>query len=62
MTWGRFIRQLTGHGRREAMADEIMRDYEAEAEPQKRAIKTRVAAVERLVRQLEKEVTTWPLR
>lgn len=59
---GQFIRQLTGHGRREAKADEIIREYEAEAEPQKRAIKTRVAAVERLVRQLEKDQKTWQSR
>lgn len=59
---GRLIRQLTGHGRREAKADEIMRDYEAEAAPQKRAIKTRVAAIERLVEQLEKDQASWPLR
>ncbi|WP_268943998.1 hypothetical protein [Paracoccus benzoatiresistens] len=56
---GRLIRHLTGHGRREAKADEIMREYEAETAPEKRAIKARVAAVERLVQQLEREVTTW---
>ncbi|WP_347139422.1 hypothetical protein [Paracoccus sp. SSK6] len=56
---GRLIRQLTGHGRREAKADEIMREYEAETAPEKRAIKARVAAVERLVRKLEEDVTAW---
>ena len=56
---GRLICQLTGRGRREAKADEIMRDYEAEAAPQKRAIKARVAAIERLVQQLEKDTTAW---
>ena len=56
---GRLICQLTGRGRREAKADEIMRDYEAEAAPQKRAIKARVAAIGRLVQQLEKDTTAW---
>lgn len=57
---GRLIRQLTGHGRREAKADEIMREYRKEAAPEKRAIKARVAAIERLVQQLEKDARTWP--
>jgi hypothetical protein len=56
---GRLIRQLTGHGRREAKTDEIMREHLAQSAPEKRAIKARVAAVERLVQQLEREVTTW---
>jgi len=56
---GRLIRQLTGHGRREAKADEIMREHLEKSAPEKRAIKARVAAVERLVQQLEKEVATW---
>ena len=56
---GRLIRHLTGHGRREAKADEIIRDYEAEAALQKRAIKARVAAIGRLVQQLEKDTTAW---
>ena len=56
---GRLIRQLTGHGRREAKAEEIMREHLEKSAPEKRAIKARVAAVERLVQQLEKEVATW---
>jgi hypothetical protein len=56
---GRLIRQLTGHGRREAKAEAIMREHLEKSAPEKRAIKARVAAVERLVQQLEKEVTTW---
>ena len=56
---GRLIRQLTGHGRREAKAEEIMREHLEKSAPEKRAIKARVAAVERLVQQLEKEVTQW---
>ncbi|QIR84995.1 hypothetical protein [Paracoccus sp. AK26] len=56
---GRLIRQLTGHGRREAKAEEIMREHLKKSAPEKRAIKARVAAVERLVQQLEKEVSTW---
>ena len=55
---GRLIRQLTGHGRREAKADEIMREHLEKSAPEKRAIKARVAAVERLVQQLEKKVVT----
>lgn len=57
---GRLIRQLTGHVRREARADEIMREHQVQSAPEKRAIKARVAAVERLVQKLEKDVTTWP--
>ena len=56
---GRLICKLTGRGHREAKADEIIRDYEAEAALQKRAIKARVAAIERLVQQLEKDTTPW---
>lgn len=59
---GRLIRQLTGHGRREAKADEIIREYEAEIAPQKREMKTRVAAIQRLVEQLEKDQASWRSR
>lgn len=62
MTWGRLIRQLTGRGRREAKADEIMRDYEAEAAPQVREIKARAAAIERLVQQLGRDQASWQSR
>ena len=54
---GRLIRQLTGHGRRAEKADAIMRDHMNESAPEKRAIKARVAAIERLVQQLEKDTT-----
>ena len=57
---GRLIRQLPGHGRREAKADEIRREHQAQSAPEKRAIKARVAAIERLVQQLEKDARTWP--
>lgn len=56
---GRLIRQLTGHGRRAEKADTIMRDHMADSAPEKRAIKARVAAIERLVQQLEKDTTAW---
>ncbi|MFN4062327.1 MAG: hypothetical protein ACK4IA_16460 [Paracoccus hibiscisoli] len=52
---GRLIRQLTGHGRRAERADSIMRDHLKESAPEKRAIKARVAAIERLVEKLEKD-------
>ena len=54
---GRLIRQLTGHGRRAEKADTIMRDHMTDSAPEKRAIKARVAAIERLVQQLEKDTT-----
>ncbi|QBX34577.1 hypothetical protein E4191_07535 [Paracoccus liaowanqingii] len=57
---GRLLRQLTGHGRRAEKADTLIRDHMAETAPQKRAIKARVAAIERLVQQLEKDTQTWP--
>lgn len=56
---GRLIRQLTGHGRREAKAEEIMREHLVASAPQKRAIKARVAAIERLVQQLERDTKQW---
>lgn len=56
---GRLIRQLTGHGRRAEKADTIMRDHMTDSAPEKRAIKARVAAIERLVQQLEKDTTAW---
>lgn len=51
----RFIRSLLGHGIREARADQIMRDHYMDAAPEKRAIKARVAAIERLVDGLQKD-------
>lgn len=56
---GRLIRQLTGHGRRAEKADMIMRDHMTDSAPEKREIKARVAAIERLVQQLEKDTTAW---
>ena len=56
---GRLIRQLTGHGRRAEKADTIMRDHMTDSAPEKRAIKARNAAIERLVQQLERDATTW---
>ncbi|WP_167550361.1 hypothetical protein [Paracoccus marcusii] len=56
---GRLIRQLTGHGRRAEEADTIMREHMNESAPEKRAIKARVRAIERLVEQLEKDTQTW---
>ncbi|TJZ86173.1 hypothetical protein [Paracoccus hibiscisoli] len=55
---GRLIRQLTGHGRRAERADTIMRDHMESSAPEKRAIKARVAAIERLVEKLEKDANT----
>lgn len=56
---GRLIRQLTGHGRRAEKADKIMRDHMTNSAPEKRTIKARVMAIERLVQQLEKDTTAW---
>jgi hypothetical protein len=56
---GRLIRQLTGHGRRAEKADTIMREHMTDSAPEKRAIKARVRAIERLVEQLEKDTTAW---
>lgn len=56
---GRLIRHLTGHGRRAERADTIMRDHMTETAPEKRAIKARLAAIERLVAHLEKDTTKW---
>lgn len=52
-----FIRSLLGHGIREARADQIVRDHYQDAAPEKRAIKARVAAIERLVAGLETDST-----
>lgn len=56
---GRLFRQLTGHGRREERAAEIMREYEVSSGPEKREIATRAAAVERLVMHLERDAALW---
>lgn len=56
---GRLMRKLFGHGRREQRADEIMREHLAQTAPEKRAIKARGLAIERLVEQLQKDTTAW---
>ena len=55
----RLWRKLCGHGLREKKADEMFREHLATSEPEKRAIKARNAAVERLVHQLEKDAKAW---
>ena len=56
---GRLIRQLKGCGRRAERADTIMREHEARSAPERRQIKARVKAIERLVQQLEEDTKTW---
>ena len=56
---GRLIRQLTGHGRRAEKADTIMREHMTDSAPERWAMTARVAAIERLVQQLENDTQTW---
>lgn len=55
----RFIRQLCGTSRREAAADEELRRHREQYEKEERAVRAKVVAVERLVRQLQKDTTAW---
>ena len=56
---GRMMRKLFGHGLREQRAEEVMREHLAQSAPEKRAIKARGLAIERLVEQLQKDTATW---
>lgn len=56
---GRMMRKLFGHGLRELRAEEIMQEHLAQSAPEKRAIKARGLAIERLVEQLQKDTATW---
>jgi uncharacterized protein YceH (UPF0502 family) len=56
---GRLIRQLRGCGKREARADELLREYVKDSAPQRREIAARSMALERLVAELEKDATKW---
>lgn len=58
----RFIRKLTGCSLREDEANNIMASYEHDMVPELRQHKTRVAAVERLVLQLQKDTMAWQSR
>ncbi|SEN90898.1 hypothetical protein SAMN04489859_102183 [Paracoccus alcaliphilus] len=55
----RFIRQLCGKGRREAAADEALRRHQEQYQREERAVRAKVVAVERLVRQLQRDNTAW---
>ena len=57
----RLIRKLRGRGRREAEADRIMADYHREAAQKIRDLGEKVGAAEKLVRELRKDATQWPL-
>lgn len=54
----RLIRKLTGHGRRQEEAEEVVRNHKQTTSAPRREVKARVAAIERLVQHL-KEDTTW---
>lgn len=55
----RFMRQLLGKGRREALADEELRRHREEFARGIRPIRANVAAVEQLMRHLERDTTSW---
>lgn len=57
---GRLIRQLTGQGKREARADELVREHRIRTAPERRALKARVNALERLVDKLKEDTAQWP--
>lgn len=55
----RLIRQIIGCSRRGAMADENAEKIKSDWDRGEREIKARRIAIERLVRQLQKDVTAW---
>lgn len=55
----RFLRKMKGCSLRVDKADTIMADYEHDIVPKLRQSKTRLAAVERLVTQLQKDAMSW---
>lgn len=57
----RLIRKLTGTSRREAEADKAVEDHKRESEQQISCMKRDVSAVEKLVQELRKDATQWPL-
>lgn len=55
----RFIRLLTGHGRREELADRLVSEHRANTDATRRALKARVNALERLVEKLREDTVSW---
>lgn len=57
----KLIRKLRGTGRREAEADRAMQDHQREAAQKIRDLGEKVGAAEKLVQELRKDATQWPL-
>ena len=57
----RLIRKLRGKGLREAEADRLMQDHHREAAKKIRDLGSKVSAAEKLVQELRKDATQWPL-
>ena len=57
----RLIRKLCGTGRREAEADRLMKEHQREAAQKIRDLGEKVGAAEKLVQELRKDATQWPL-
>lgn len=57
----RLIRKLRGTGRREAEADRAMQEHCRETSQKIRDLGSKVSAAEKLVQELRKDATQWPL-
>lgn len=57
----RFIRKMRGTSRREAEADKAMEDHHRETSQEICGLNEKVVAVEKLVQELRKDATQWPL-
>ena len=57
----RLIRKLRGKGLREAEADRLMQEHHRDASKTIRDLGNKVSAAEKLVRELRKDATQWPL-
>lgn len=55
----RFIRQLIGTSRREAEVNEMLRSHQEVFQKGERQVRAKVLVIERLVQDLQKDVTTW---
>lgn len=55
----RFIRQLFGNSRREAEVNEMLRSHQEVFQKGERQVRAKVLVIERLVQDLQKDVTTW---
>ena len=57
----RLIRKLCGKGLREAEADRLMQEHHRNATKTIRDLGNKVSAAEKLVQELRKDATQWPL-